>query len=61
VLARIVDALLKHGAAYVARGQAAYEAEYQDRQVRPLRKRARDLGYDLRERPAAETESANQA
>jgi len=46
-LARIIYGMLKHGAAYVARGLAEYEAEHRERQVRQLKKKAKELGYEL--------------
>ncbi len=60
-LARIIYALLKHGAAYVARGLAEYEAEYRERQLRQLKKKAQELGYELTERPAGEAVAVNLA
>lgn len=53
-LARIIYQLLQHGAAYVARGLAEYEAAYRERQLRQLKKKAKELGYELTERLAAE-------
>ncbi len=46
-LARIFYALLKHGHAYVDPGQDAYERQHRDRAVKALRRRARELGFDL--------------
>jgi hypothetical protein len=51
-LARIVYALLKHGTEYVARGLAEYEAAYRERQVRQLKKKAKELGLEVAERAA---------
>jgi transposase len=48
-LARIIYAMLKHGMAYAAQGMAEYEAAYRERQVRQLRRKARELGYELKE------------
>lgn len=49
-LARLVYALLKHGQAYVAVGQEAYEAAHKERQLRVLHRKARELGYEVKER-----------
>lgn len=46
-LAIIVYNMLKHGRAYVDRGQDYYESQYQDRQRKSLLRRAHDLGYKL--------------
>ena len=46
-LARIFYALLKHGHAYVDPGQDAYEQQHRVRAVKALRRRARELGFDL--------------
>src|SRR5436305_14226055 len=57
-LARILDAMLKHGMPYAQKGMEAYEAEYQERQVRLLKKRARELGFELKVLRAAGAEGA---
>jgi transposase len=46
-LARIVYAMLKHGMPYAQKNMDAYEAEYQQRQVRLLHKKAKELGFAL--------------
>jgi transposase len=46
-LARIVYGMLKHGATYVAQELAAYEAAYRQRAVKNLKRKARELGYQL--------------
>ncbi len=46
-LARLVYRLLVHGEAYVEKGQAAYEAQYQEQSVRRLQKHAARMGYVL--------------
>ena len=46
-LARLLYSRLKHGTAYVAPGLEAYEQQYQDRVVKHLTRRAKELGYDL--------------
>ena len=59
-LARIVYAMLKHGQAYAQKGMAEYEAEYKERQVRLLKKKAKELGFELREISEAELKAAEQ-
>jgi transposase len=49
-LARIVYGMLKHGTPYAKQGMQEYEAAHQERQVRLLRKKARELGYELTEK-----------
>lgn len=46
-LARLIYALLKHGTAYVAQGMAEYEAQYRDRVVKNLSRKAKELGFAL--------------
>jgi hypothetical protein len=46
-LARIVYALLKHGHAYVDKGQAYLEAQHRERTVKGLMRRAAELGFEL--------------
>ena len=46
-LARLVYAVLKHGTAYVAQEMAAYERQYRERLVNGLKRKARELGYEL--------------
>jgi transposase len=53
-LARLVYSLLKHGQAYVSQGLEEYEREHQERQVRTLTRKARELGYTLVKPAAAE-------
>ncbi|MFO1112325.1 MAG: IS110 family transposase [Rhodospirillales bacterium] len=53
-LGRLVYALLKHGEAYVAQGQQAYEERYRERVVRHLSRKAAELGYELKQRPGEE-------
>jgi transposase len=52
-LARIIYALLKYGTAYVAQGLEAYERAYQERVVRQLKRKARELGLVLVEQDAS--------
>jgi transposase len=53
-LARIVYAMLKQGMPYAQQGMQEYEAAYRERQVRLLKKKARELGYELRPSRTAE-------
>ncbi len=48
-LARLVYALLTHGQEYVAQSQQEYEEKYRERAVRNLRRKAKELGYELTE------------
>ena len=56
-LARIVYGMLKHGTSYTRQEMEVYEEKYRERQVKPLRRKAKERGYELREaapRAAAE-------
>ncbi len=55
-LARIIYAMLKHGMAYASKGMDEYEADYRARQLRLLKKKAKELGFELHEQSAAATE-----
>jgi transposase len=46
-LALVVYRMLKHGEAFVERGQQAYEEEYAERKIANLRRSAKDLGFQL--------------
>ena len=46
-LALIVYAMLKHGEAYVEKGQEYYEGLYKDRVIKNLKKRAEALGFKI--------------
>ena len=46
-LAILIYRMLKYGMKYVDRGQQAYEQQYQERLLRSLRKRARQMGYEI--------------
>ncbi|MGI9281307.1 MAG: transposase, partial [Endozoicomonas sp.] len=46
-LARLVYSLLKHGSRYVDEGQDYYERQYQDRVMKGLQKKAKDMGFIL--------------
>ena len=60
-LARIVYALLKHGQPYAQKGMEEYEADYRERQVRLLKKKAKELGFELRELSLPEPRAAEPA
>jgi len=49
-LARIVYLALKHGMTYVRQGQEEYEAQMKEKQVRALRRKARQLGLEVVEK-----------
>ena len=46
-LARLVSSMLKHGSAYVDKGQDYYEREHKDRVMKNLKKKAEDMGFML--------------
>jgi transposase len=49
-LARIIYAMLKHGQEYVKKAVDQYEAQYRERVVRNLKKKAAELGLELKEK-----------
>jgi transposase len=49
-LARIIYGMLKHGEEYTRQSLAEYEAAHQERQVRNLKRKAAELGYELKEK-----------
>jgi transposase len=51
-LARIVYLALKHGMTYVRQGQEEYEARMREKQVKALRRKARQLGLEVVEKAA---------
>jgi transposase len=51
-LARIVYQALRHGLTYVRRGQEEYEAQMKEKQVKALRRKARQLGLEVVEKAA---------
>jgi len=60
-LARLVYGMLKYGTAYVKQTQEQYETQQRDRQIRNLKKRARQLGLvvsEVEEAKAASTATA---
>jgi transposase len=52
-LARIVYLALKHGMTYVRQNQEEYEAQMKEKQIKALKRRARQLGLELIEKPSA--------
>ena len=52
-LARIVYGMLKHGAAYAAKGAEEYEKAYRERAVRGLRRKAAELGLEVLDKQTA--------
>jgi transposase len=52
-VARIVYLALKHGMTYVRQNQADYEAQMKDKQIKALRRKARQLGLELIEKAPA--------
>jgi transposase len=59
-LARIIYAMLKHGQEYARQGMEEYEAAYRARQVRHLKKKAAELGLELKEKEAKAEDLASQ-
>ena len=47
-LARIMCHLMRHGETYVKQEEAAYAEQVRGRQEKQLRRRARELGYELK-------------
>jgi hypothetical protein len=51
-LARIVYLALKHGMTYVRQNQEEYEAQVKEKQIKALRRKARQLGLEVVEKPS---------
>jgi hypothetical protein len=51
-LARIVYLALKHGMTYVRQSQEEYEAQMREKQIKALRRKARQLGLEVIEKPS---------
>ena len=51
-LARIVYLALKHGLPYVRKSQQEYEAQMKEKQLKALKRKARQLGLELIEKPS---------
>ena len=52
-LARIVYLALKHGLPYVRKSQEEYQAQMKDKQLKALKRKARQLGLEVIEKPSA--------
>jgi hypothetical protein len=52
-LARIVYRALQHGLPYVRKSQEEYEAQMKAKQIKALKRKARQLGLALIEKPSA--------
>jgi hypothetical protein len=57
-LARIVYLALKHGLPYVRKSQQEYEAQMKEKQIKALKRKARQLGLEVIEKPSAGSETA---
>lgn len=60
-LARIVYLALKHGVTYVRQGQEEYEARMREKQVKALRRKARQLGLEVVEKTPGSVPAATAA
>ena len=60
-LARIAYLALRHGMTYVRRGQEEYEAQMKERQVKALRRKARQLGLEVVEKTSGGVATATAA
>ena len=57
-LARIVYLALKHGMTYVRQSQEEYEAQVKEKQIKALRRKARQLGLEVVEKTSASVATA---
>jgi transposase len=57
-LARIVYLALKHGLPYVRQSQEEYQAQMKEKQIKALKRKARQLGLELIEKPSAGGDTA---
>jgi transposase len=57
-LARIVYLALKHGMTYVRQSQEEYEAQMKAKQIKALRRKARQLGLEVIEKPSGSVATA---
>jgi len=57
-LARIVYQALRHGLTYVRRGQEEYEAQMKQKQLKALRRKARQLGLEVVEKTSGRVPTA---
>ena len=60
-LARIVYLALKHGLTYVRQSQEEYEAQMKEKRIKALRRKARQLGLEVIERPSGAVATAGAA
>ena len=60
-LARIVYRALKHGMTYVRQSQEEYEAQMKEKQIKALRRKARQLGLEVIEKTAGNEATAEAA
>jgi transposase len=60
-LARIVYLALKHGMTYVRQGQQEYEAQQREKQIKALRRKARQLGLEVVEKTSGGVATAEAA
>jgi transposase len=60
-LARIVYLALKHGMTYVRQSQEEYEAQMKDKQLKALRRKARQLGLEIIEKTPGSAATAEAA
>ena len=57
-LARIVYLALKHGMTYVRQNQEEYEAQMKEKQIKALRRKARQLGLEVIEKTSGSAATA---
>jgi transposase len=57
-LARVVYLALKHGLTYVRQSQEEYEAQTKEKQVKALRRKARQLGLEVVEKASGSAPTA---
>src|SRR4029077_428403 len=57
-LARIVYLALKHGMTYVRQSQEEYEAQMKEKQIKALRRKARQLGPEIVEKTSGSEATA---
>ena len=57
-LARIVYLALKHGMTYVRQSQEDYEAQMREKQIKALRRKARQLGLEVIEKTSGSAATA---
>lgn len=60
-LARIMYLALKHGLPYVRKSQEEYEAQMKEKQIKALKRKARQFGLELIEKPSPGSEKVEEA